>query len=152
MFSVHISAILVKGGLLVGGAIGIASIATAPAAANTARSMVNYSTPNYSASVSSELSSRYVVTGSKFAGQVNLTESGAVGTAKLNLTTTPDMTRSGYGGLQAQVMQTLSRLDVTNQQELNAYVGILKAAAGADGLEDSTGGYAGDEKEEVIVW
>jgi hypothetical protein len=138
MLSARISAILVKASLSVAGIIGIATLAAAPASANTARGVVSYSTPNYTASVASELSSSYVITGSTFTGETALTESGATGTAQLGVDARPDFTRLGYGGLQAQVIQKLDGLDVTNQQQLDAYVGILKAAAGADGLEDST--------------
>jgi hypothetical protein len=150
MLSVHIPAVLVKGSLFVASAIGIATLTTAPATANTARGMLSYSTHSSTAAISSELSSSAVVTGSRFQGQVNLLESGVAGNAELNVTTRPEVSGLGNGSLQSQVVQTLSQLDVTKQQELGAYVGILQAAAGTDGLEDATGAADGDVQTEII--
>jgi hypothetical protein len=146
MLSAPISSILRQFSLSIASLIGIATLAAMPAAANptssssstanSARGVVTYSTPNFTVSVASELSSSYVISGVRFNGDVTLTASGAQGSAELSVTAGPDQLKTGYGGLQQKVIQQLSGLDISTQQGLDAYVSILKAAAGADGLED----------------
>jgi hypothetical protein len=147
MLSALTSSTLRQFSLSIASLIGIVTLAAMPAAANPTQSslftanraqgVVTYSTPDFTVSVASELSSSYVISGVRFNGDITLTASGAQGSAELSVTAGPDELKMGYGALQQEIIQQLSALDVSTREGLDAYVSILKAAAGADGLEDA---------------
>jgi hypothetical protein len=130
----------VKGGASLLGIVGAGAIAAMPALADNASvsGAVSYTTPaGYSTSISAEkvapkgYSFNGTVTVSAVAGatgvpQQLILDSGtpvAVGTAPSNTM------------VKDSVIQKLGALDVKDAKELEAYSAILKAAAGADGLE-----------------
>lgn len=120
--------------------MGITAIATAPALADNASvsGAVSYTTPaGYSTSISAE---KVAPDGFAFNGastvtvisNTNGTPQGlTLDTGTLSAVGTPPATST----IKGSVIQTLGNLSVTTKDGLDAYSAILKAAAGADGLE-----------------
>lgn len=151
----RVSSVLLKGAFAAAGIVGAATLGVAPASADTATGVVSYTTPNFAAVAATELSTSNVITSATLEGTVEImTETnGADAAVTLTVVSAPNAPVLGVGTLQAEVVSTLATLGdtvATDKMALDAYVGILKAAAGADGLEDNTT-YGAPESEPVVT-
>jgi hypothetical protein len=143
-----------KSYLSVLGFISITALTAHPAAANptirsegsmnVARGVVSLpidgvgTVNGFSAVIVTEISSPNIITDATFGGDISFTESGAQGFANLSITSRPNPMAIDNGDLRPQAIPELNNFDVLTKDGLDRYVSMLKAAAGSDGLEDST--------------
>lgn len=133
---------LAQGTVALVGGVGVAVMMAGSARAESASvtGAVTYTTPgSYSLSISAQ---KVAPAGYKFDGDVQVTVQGVSGSAPIGLTVSagalsalPATSATAAPTLKSAVIAKLGTITENTAADLDAYSSILKAAAGADGLE-----------------